>query len=83
MLPLRNAGQAALVSFSSVVQSRRVREGAANLAEDFERRDRVRPRMSILQQREEGFAGMGMSDGTAKRTPQPLDPIGVGSYAGI
>ena len=58
-------------------------EGAADLAEDIGRRDRVGPGISILQQWGQAVAGMRMRDGTAERPPEPLDAIGVRVVGGV
>src|SRR5215470_5803568 len=54
-----------------------VSERTADLTEDVDGRDGVRPNISILQQRREGLARVAMRDRAAERSPQPLDAVGL------
>src|SRR4029453_814493 len=78
MLPGKECRAGSMSEFLIWLLHGRVREGAANLAEDVNGRNGVRPSVGILQQRRERFARVSVSDSTAERTPQPLDPIGLG-----
>jgi hypothetical protein len=49
-------------------------EGAADLAEDVGRAERVCPGIGVLQQRWQGLTGVGMRHRVAERAPEPLDP---------